>query len=165
MVAADGAWHLPTSVSMRRATRSEYFDYCLDSQTRSSGVHCEILRSLATLHRHTKHSHTRGASPYITSPFECINVAPFMPSRSRTTCLQPSTAGLRPCFGRPRELWVDAVCINQADLKERSPQVLLMSTIYSSARCVNIWLGTPITSEWTRLNRSLHQLKKSPVMY
>ena len=73
--------------------------------------------------------------------------------------------GLRPRFGLPRELWVDAVCINQADLRERSPQVLLMSTIYSSAKCVNIWLGAPITSEWTRLNRSLHQLKKSPVMY
>ncbi|KAI1164195.1 heterokaryon incompatibility protein-domain-containing protein [Nemania serpens] len=42
---------------------------------------------------------------------------------------------------RPRSLWVDAVCINQADLQEKSQQVLLMGSIYSRARRVLIYLG------------------------
>jgi hypothetical protein len=40
-----------------------------------------------------------------------------------------------------RDLWVDAVCINQEDLAERSSQVQIMPAIYKSARGVLIWLG------------------------
>jgi hypothetical protein len=40
-------------------------------------------------------------------------------------------------------LWIDALCINQADFEERSSQVLLMGNIYSSASEVLIWLGLP----------------------
>ncbi|KAI0418320.1 heterokaryon incompatibility protein-domain-containing protein [Xylaria grammica] len=42
---------------------------------------------------------------------------------------------------RPRSLWVDAVCINQEDLKEKGQQILLMGLIYSRARRVLIYLG------------------------
>lgn len=42
---------------------------------------------------------------------------------------------------RPRILWVDAVCINQADDWEKSMQVLMMRQIYSSAAHVVIWAG------------------------
>jgi len=38
-------------------------------------------------------------------------------------------------------LWVDAVCINQADPAERQHQVLLMRRVYKSARLVIGWLG------------------------
>lgn len=40
-------------------------------------------------------------------------------------------------------LWIDAICINQADSKERSSQVQIMGKIYSLASCLSIWLGTP----------------------
>lgn len=40
-----------------------------------------------------------------------------------------------------RLLWVDAVCINQADIEERSAQVSIMEDIYSRARMVIAWLG------------------------
>jgi Heterokaryon incompatibility protein (HET) len=40
-----------------------------------------------------------------------------------------------------RILWVDAICINQKDLKEQGQQVQLMAKIYSKARCVIVWLG------------------------
>lgn len=42
---------------------------------------------------------------------------------------------------RPRRLWVDAVCINQDDLEERSTQVLRMGPIYSRAQRVLAWIG------------------------
>ena len=37
--------------------------------------------------------------------------------------------------------WVDAICINQKDIHERSSQVGLMSKIYQSAVKVLVWLG------------------------
>ncbi|KAI1063726.1 hypothetical protein LB506_005659 [Fusarium annulatum] len=39
-------------------------------------------------------------------------------------------------------IWVDAVCINQADTAERTEQVKLMGDIYSSADLVLGWLGS-----------------------
>ncbi|KAM5344175.1 hypothetical protein ACJ41O_012712 [Fusarium nematophilum] len=38
-------------------------------------------------------------------------------------------------------LWADAVCINQANVKEVNSQVRLMETVYSSAGLVMAWLG------------------------
>lgn len=45
---------------------------------------------------------------------------------------------LRGKFG---PFWIDALCINQADIKERNHQVQMMKNIYSSAHFVSIWLG------------------------
>lgn len=41
----------------------------------------------------------------------------------------------------PRRLWVDAICINQADGQERNQQVRQMFHIYHGAKQVNVWLG------------------------
>jgi hypothetical protein len=41
----------------------------------------------------------------------------------------------------PRWLWVDAVCINQADDEEKSSQVKQMLTIFAKAMTVVAWLG------------------------
>ena len=38
-------------------------------------------------------------------------------------------------------LWIDAICINQNDLKKKSEQVLKMKEIYASASLVVLWLG------------------------
>ncbi|KAF4339480.1 heterokaryon incompatibility (het-6OR allele) [Fusarium beomiforme] len=42
---------------------------------------------------------------------------------------------------RTRHIWVDALCINQADTNERTHQVGLMRSIYSSATEGILWLG------------------------
>ncbi|RYP36002.1 hypothetical protein DL767_003569 [Monosporascus sp. MG133] len=42
---------------------------------------------------------------------------------------------------RPRVMWIDAICINQADVKERSVQVRRMGQIFSLANRVVAWLG------------------------
>ncbi|KAF5879651.1 putative heterokaryon incompatibility protein [Botrytis fragariae] len=42
---------------------------------------------------------------------------------------------------KPRRLWVDAICINQSDIKERNEQVTLMGEIYSLAKPALVWLG------------------------
>lgn len=41
-----------------------------------------------------------------------------------------------------RVFWIDAICICQTDIEERSKQVLRMQDIYSMARDVEVWLGT-----------------------
>jgi hypothetical protein len=41
-----------------------------------------------------------------------------------------------------KPLWIDQVCINQADIKERSSQVEEMPRVYAAAERVRIWLGT-----------------------
>ncbi|KAG6365473.1 hypothetical protein INS49_007084 [Diaporthe citri] len=40
-----------------------------------------------------------------------------------------------------RIIWIDAICINQDDIKERNHQVHIMQTIYSKAAEVIVWLG------------------------
>jgi hypothetical protein len=40
-----------------------------------------------------------------------------------------------------RLLWIDAICINQADLDERIAQIKIMRQIYQHAHSVLIWLG------------------------
>ena len=42
-------------------------------------------------------------------------------------------------------IWIDAICIDQDNLKERSSQVSMMGTIYSRAEKVIVWLGKDMT--------------------
>ncbi|KAN0095966.1 Heterokaryon incompatibility protein (HET) domain containing protein [Hyaloscypha variabilis] len=42
---------------------------------------------------------------------------------------------------KSRWLWVDALCINQKDLDEKSKQIPMMRDIYSGATMVLVWLG------------------------
>ena len=64
----------------------------------------------------------------------------------------------------PLIIWVDAVCINQSDLKERGQQVMLMREVYLNATIVNVWLGPAsdesdramdfVAAAWTELERN-----------
>jgi Heterokaryon incompatibility protein (HET) len=62
-------------------------------------------------------------------------------------CVFPATinleTGLRALrmTDRARALWVDAICINQVDVKEKGEQVRVMWDIYRAADCVLVWLG------------------------
>ena len=61
--------------------------------------------------------------------------------------LEAALRHLRPCrlpddkVQPQRFLWIDAVCINQADIQERSEQVLKMVKIYQTALTTIVWLG------------------------
>ena len=43
--------------------------------------------------------------------------------------------------GRPELYWIDALCINQDNMDERSAQVALMGSIYKQATACLVWLG------------------------
>jgi hypothetical protein len=58
--------------------------------------------------------------------------------------------------------WIDAICINQDDVDEKSEQVPRMRQLYSSASQVWVWLGLPQTlfpdhSDWTTLQLALRK--------
>lgn len=42
---------------------------------------------------------------------------------------------------RPINLWIDAICLNQADKTELAQQVQLMGEIYSQSQMVLVWMG------------------------
>lgn len=48
---------------------------------------------------------------------------------------------------RSGPIWIDALCINQADDTERGHQVEMMGSVYKQAKPVLIWLGTPDVRE------------------
>lgn len=51
-----------------------------------------------------------------------------------------------------RVLWIDAICINQNDKKERNHQVNQMSIIYGQAERVVVWLGVETTDSRVAIN-------------
>lgn len=61
-------------------------------------------------------------------------------SRQVTSNLETCLRHLR-STDTPRVLWIDAICINQDDLPERSAQVAQMGMIYKFAKDVIAWLG------------------------
>jgi Heterokaryon incompatibility protein (HET) len=68
--------------------------------------------------------------------------------------------------------WIDAICINQLDNKERSAQVNMMDKIYQKAEAVDVWLGkwTPdagkvngILLELLRVYGEYHNVETYPI--
>ncbi|KAJ4346506.1 uncharacterized protein N0V89_010435 [Didymosphaeria variabile] len=60
----------------------------------------------------------------------------------------------------PRVLWVDAVCINQNDNRDKETQICMMEEIYRSANHVAVYLGEPATVSPTLfsfLNREVYE--------
>jgi len=68
-----------------------------------------------------------------------------------TINLQAALRSLRK--SEPRVMWIDAICINQADWAERAAQVLHLRAIYKLAKRVVAWLG-----EETERTKSAYQL-------
>jgi hypothetical protein len=69
------------------------------------------------------------------------------------------------CANRRQFLWIDALCINQEDDRQRGHQVEMMGSVYLQASEVLIWLGTPDIDELEdeRLDVACRHPKKKPV--
>ena len=74
----------------------------------------------------------------------------------------------------PRWLWIDAICIDQNIIAEKSQQVAMMGEIYKRANVVLIWLGEPDVKIKTPIrdfrapngikNKSLSARRKWPLL-
>ncbi|KAK3897785.1 heterokaryon incompatibility protein-domain-containing protein [Staphylotrichum tortipilum] len=56
----------------------------------------------------------------------------------------------------PRAYWIDALCINQDDLAEKTQQIRMMDQIYFRASAVLVWLGA---GRYTELQQEIAQLQ------
>lgn len=57
---------------------------------------------------------------------------------------------------KPRTLWIDSICIDQSNSRERGDQVLLMSRIYRQCRRDLLWLG----SETHKIRRAMDLIQR-----
>ncbi|KAF2091412.1 HET-domain-containing protein, partial [Saccharata proteae CBS 121410] len=69
-----------------------------------------------------------------------LNDRPIRVTKGLEAALRQFASEIRDAKESPL-LWVDALCINQRDDKEKSQQVTQMARIYSNAKQVLIWLG------------------------
>lgn len=60
---------------------------------------------------------------------------------------------------KPRVLWIDAICIDQSNLQEKSHQILKMGNIFKNADRVIVWLG-PTSENSTKALEVLSHLGK-----
>jgi hypothetical protein len=70
----------------------------------------------------------------------CVEGSVFLVTRNLAEALK-RVRNLRTIKTMDAGLWVDAVCINQADVAEKSWQVGMMARIYTQAYATHIWLG------------------------
>ena len=101
----------------------------------------------------TMHIHLESIrdSPFGVSPYEALSYE-WMASQGTipilcddkklliTQNLHAALTSLRSSH-KPRKLWIDAICIDQANIPEKNAQVQNMATIYKEARTVLVWLG------------------------
>jgi hypothetical protein len=60
-----------------------------------------------------------------------------------------------------RVLWIDAICINQQDAREKSSQISIMPYIYTRAKTVLVWLGVAEREDEGKLSWELQMRGKS----
>ncbi|KAF3048482.1 hypothetical protein E8E11_009278 [Didymella keratinophila] len=69
------------------------------------------------------------------------------------------------CANKPRDLWVDAICINQNTTKEKNHQVQRMFEVYRRAERVLMWLGdADDASEYVLSNMARLSDPRSPAL-
>ncbi|ORY05477.1 heterokaryon incompatibility protein-domain-containing protein [Clohesyomyces aquaticus] len=91
-----------------------------------------------------------------------INEKPFSVRENLHAFLETVTSD--PEFCTDVWLWIDQVCIQQIDTKERNHQVRQMPDIYRSASEVIVWLG-PGTTYNERLLRGVAKVKENPTAW
>ncbi|KAF7945879.1 uncharacterized protein EAE97_004917 [Botrytis byssoidea] len=114
----------------------------LPSEDEAAPLHCE-LRDYS-LRRSTSRAHLYEAVSYVWG--DPNNTLPIFVDKRQfqvTVNLHAALLRLRD-HSFERILWVDAICINQNNDKERRQQVQLMARIYNSASRVVVWLGEEI---------------------
>lgn len=113
--------------------------FCASETAAASSINCEL--QLIPINGATHYyalSYTWGPIS-VTEPIVLDGIQ-FQVTKNLAAVLRVLTKLLKP-FGPDTLVWVDAICINQADVSERNKQVLRMTEIYQRACEVFLWLG------------------------
>ncbi|RSL73995.1 hypothetical protein CEP53_000590 [Fusarium sp. AF-6] len=106
----------------------------------STKVSAPIQCSLHEVDHQSNPSYEALSYVWGTSPSRCsilLNGGEFSVGENLGAALRQ----LRPRDGQGRTFWIDAICINQNNLKEKAHQVAQMDSIYRNASGVVVWLG------------------------
>lgn len=86
-----------------------------------------------------------------TTPYECLSYTWGQPGNEIPISVNDCTMAIRPNLhafltklrklDKPRNLWVDAICINQGDDEEKGRQVGMMGSVFGHATQVLAWVG------------------------
>ncbi|KAI1461608.1 heterokaryon incompatibility protein-domain-containing protein [Annulohypoxylon moriforme] len=125
---------LPLSVLRKSIRVLEFHDSVPDSPVEALQGHMRVV-DLLDKPTFTALSYVWGT--YKSPPHE-IRCDGF--SIQVTSNCRAALCALRRRFG-PITIWVDSICMNQQDDKEKESQIPLMGDIYSLAASVYIWLG------------------------
>lgn len=133
-----------SSAKRHRALRSFQYDAALcpdqirllriEAGTENTPIRIGLQTRSRRLARYHALSYTWGA-PDFTHRIECNRKELMV-----TASLHDLLLTLRRDYAS-QWLWIDAICINQSDPKDKSIQVRRMSTIYRQADTVIVWLG------------------------
>jgi hypothetical protein len=113
---------------------SDFRVVCLLPGTGDDIIRCELLPEKLSTATYEAISYCAGSAHDYKTIF--LNGFPFNTFRSTYEALKRFRKS-----HEPRVLWVDQICINQANIAERDSQVLLMRDIYQRAARTHVWLG------------------------
>ena len=119
--------------------------------SRLHGRKIRLLRLRADSTRHTLHCDLHEHDLDRGTDFQAISYTWGDPTPNHIITCNGVKIGITKCLhdilyqfredGNYGWLWTDALCINQADLAEKTQQVKVMGDIYSAATEVLVWLG------------------------
>jgi hypothetical protein len=99
-----------------------------------------------------------------TTPYEALSYTWGAPKGTRPIFCHGSTILVTPnCEqallhlrnkSKPRNMWIDAICINQESIDEKNQQVPLMGDIYRAATRAVLWLGPSTDPELSAVLRN-----------
>jgi Heterokaryon incompatibility protein (HET) len=111
----------------------------LPSEDEHAVIQCQLFNS--SLHGSGKRAHPYEALSYVWGKSdETLPIRIGEHDLPTTPNLHEALTSLRHRYIE-RVIWVDALCINQADVTEKEQQILLMAKIYGQANRVVVWLG------------------------
>lgn len=131
--------------------------HLLPSPDRAAQIYCQLIETQIADVRHGKptnslapNTHYQALSYTWGSPVfpKTLHVVQGEDSNTTLTGLIAITENLHSALQALRQrdktlvLWVDAICINQADIPERNSQVGNIPQTYAEAASVLVWLGT-----------------------
>ncbi|KAF2022634.1 HET-domain-containing protein [Setomelanomma holmii] len=111
----------------------------MPNEDETAPIHCQLFNY--PLHRLDKGTHLYEALSYVWGD-PCNTLPIFVEEHSF-----PVTVNLHAALSRLRDhflqriVWVDSICINQADGEEKRGQIQSMAKIYGQANRVIVWLG------------------------
>jgi hypothetical protein len=115
------------------ATPSSYtaLSYCWGdiNDTVSIRLRCPLTKQLPT----STATQTVSAPQYITIPYQI--------TRNLYTALVALRRANTPSDAEVQCFWIDTLCINQTDSREKTHQVGFMGQVFSSAESVLVWVG------------------------